>query len=190
MKISFPKYGPGELLITKLDAPSIIWSMMIGFFAGLCGSYLLKNHFWLLMTAVLGVVSILLCLGAAAGIFLNWSNVAGAPSAKEAPSVSINENVPRLTPQWDYRPRKPIRACGALDSPSTKTSDDLSPDLFVTNDTVWCNDNSLEGATAAFINSQPGGEELRMKVLSEPTDTVCAAPTADDAAVRGTTKVL
>jgi hypothetical protein len=89
MKISFPKYGPGELLIKKLGAPSIIWSMMIGFFAGLCGSYLLKNHFWLLMIAVLSAVSILLCLGAAMVIFLNLRKVDGAPTAIEAPSASI-----------------------------------------------------------------------------------------------------
>jgi hypothetical protein len=36
---------------------------------------------------------------------------------------------------------------------------------------------------AAFISPQPDGEELRMNVLSEPTDTVGAAPTADDEAV-------
>jgi hypothetical protein len=177
MKISFPKYGPGELLTRKQGATRIISFVAIAFFAGLCGSYLLKNHFWLLMIAVLSVVSLLLCIGAAVSIFLHCRKV------DEAPSASTKENVPRLTPQWDYRPRKAIRVRGVLDSPSTKTPDHLSSDLFVTNDTVWCNDNSLEGAAAAFINPQPDGEELRMKVLSEPADTVCAASTADDAAV-------
>jgi hypothetical protein len=184
MKISFPKYGPRELLTRQQGATRIISFVAIAFFAGLCGSYLLANKLWLLTMAVLGIAGILLLLGARAAIFLNKSEV------NETPSALIEENVPRFTPQWDYRPRKPIRARGVLNSPSTKTSDDLSPDLFVTNDTVWCNDNSLEGAAAASINPQPDGEELRMKVLSEPTDTVCAAPSADDAAVRGTTKVL
>jgi hypothetical protein len=177
MKISSPRYGPGELLTRKQGATRIISFVAIIFFAGVCGSYLLGNKLWLLTIGVLGIVGILLCLGAGAAIFLNQRKV------NEAPSAFVEENAPRLTPQWDYRPRKPIRARGVLDSPGTKTSDDLSSDLFVTNDTVWCNDNSLEGRTAAFINPQPDGEELRMKVLSEPTDTVCAAPTADDAAV-------
>jgi hypothetical protein len=183
MKISFPKYGRGELLIKKLDAPSIIWSMMIGFFAGLCGSYLLKNHFWLLMIAVLSIVGILLCLGVAAGIFLNWRKVAGAPSTKEAPSVSINENGPRITPQWDYRPRKAIRVRAVLDRASAETSDVFSPEPFMTNNNVSFNENSLGGAAPAFVNIRPDAEELMTTVLPETTDTVCAAPTADDAAV-------
>ncbi len=75
------------------------------------------------MIAVLGVVSILLCLGAAAGILLSWRNVAGAPSAIETPSALIEENGPRITPQWDYRPRKAIRVRAVLDRASAETSD-------------------------------------------------------------------
>ena len=183
MKISFPKYGPGELLIEERGARCIISSMIIGFFAGLCGSYLLQNKFWLLTIALIGIAGILLCLGGAAGIFLNYSRVDRAASANGAPSADIRQNVPRITSQWDYRAKKRIRAHAAADIPGAETSDVQSSDLFVTNDNVWCNDNSLECATAAFINPQPDGEELRMKVLSEPTDTVCAAATADDAAV-------
>lgn len=183
MKISFPKYGPGELPIKKLDAPSIIWSMMIGFFAGLCASYLLKNHFWLLMIAALSVVSILLCLGAAVVTFLNWRKVAGAPSAIEVPSASINENGPRITSQWDYRPRKATRVRAVLDMPTAGTSAVVSQDPFMTNDNTWFNDDSLEGAPPAFVNIRPDAEELITTVLPETTDSVCAAPTADDAAV-------
>jgi hypothetical protein len=180
MKISFPKYGPGELLIKERGARCIISSVIIGFFAGACGSYLLKDHFWLLMIAVLGVVSILLCLGAAAGIFLSWRKVAGAPSAIETPSAVIEENGPRITPQWDYRPRKAIRVRAVLDRASAETSDVPSPEPFMT---VWCNDDSLESATSTFISDRPDTEELMTNVLSEATDPVCAAPNADDAAV-------
>ena len=183
MKISFPKYGPGELLTRKRGATRIISFVAIAFFAGIGGSYLLGNKFWLLTIALIGIAGILLCLGGAAGIFLNYSRVDGAASANSAPSGNIIQNVSRITSQWDYRAKKPIRARAAADIPSAETSEVLSSDLFVTNDNVWCNDTSLECATAAFINPQPDGEELRMKVLSEPTDTVCAAPTADDAAV-------
>jgi hypothetical protein len=183
MKISFPKYGPGELLIKERGARCIISSVIIGFFAGACGSYLLKDHFWLLMIAVLGVVSILLCLGAAAGIFLSWRKVAGAPSAIETPSALIEENGPRITPQWDYRPRKAIRVRAVLDRASAETSDVPSPEPFMTNNNVWFNDDSLGGAAPAFVNIRPDAEELMTTVLPETTDTVCAAPTADDAAV-------
>ncbi len=114
MKISFPKYGPGALLTRKPGAPRLGSLVAIAFFAGVAGSYLLKNHFWLLMIAVFGVAGILLCLGVAVAIFLNQSEV------KEAPSAFIEENVPRISPQWDYRPQKPIRAPAIFDTPSTE----------------------------------------------------------------------
>ena len=184
MKISFPKYGPGDLLTRKRGATRIILFVTIAFFAAVCGSYILGSKLWLLTIAVLGIGGILLCLGAAAvAIFLNKSDI------NEAPSAPLEENVPRLTPQWDYRPRKPIRARGVLDSPGTKTSDDLSSDVFVTNDNVWCNDDSDEGATPTFINDPPHAEEPITKSLSQTTDSVCSAPTVYDADVRRTTKV-
>jgi len=177
MKIWFPNCSLGALLRKKQHASCIISSVLIGFFAGLCGSYLLENHFWLLTIAGLGIASILLCLGGAVGIFLNLSKVDGTPSA------SIEENVPRITSQWDYRPRKATRAPAVFDSPGAETYEVLSPDPCVINNDVWCNDDSLECAARAFIRLRPDGEELMTKVLSETTDTVCATPTVDDAAV-------
>ena len=176
MKISFPKYGPGELLTRQQGATRIILFVAIAFFAGVCGSYLFGNKFWLLTVAVLGIAGILLLLGARAAIFLNQSEV------NETPSALIEENAPRLTPRWDYRPRKPIRARGVLDRPSTKTSDDLSSDVFVTNDNVWCNDDSDEGATPTSINDPPHAQEPITKSLSQTSDSVCASPTVDDEA--------
>jgi hypothetical protein len=129
MKISFPKYGPRELLTQKNGATRIISFVVIVFFAGVFGSYLLGNKFWLLTVAVLGIAGILLLLGARAAIFLNKSEV------NETPSAPIEENVSRLTPQWDYRPRKK-RARAALDRPSTETSGGLSSDPFGINDNV------------------------------------------------------
>ena len=117
MKISFPKYGIGELLTQKRLVTGIISFVAIAFFCCVCGSYLLGNKLWLLTIALLGIAGVLLCLGAAAAIFFNQSEV------NEAPSGPIEENVARLTPQWDYRPSKPSRARAALDSASTETSD-------------------------------------------------------------------
>jgi hypothetical protein len=119
MKISFPKYGPGELLTRKRGATRIISFVAIAVFAVVCGSYLLGNKLWLLTIAVLGIAGILLCLGAAVAIFLKPSEI------NEAPSAPIEENVPRITSQWNYRPRKAIRARAALDSPATETSDGI-----------------------------------------------------------------
>ena len=130
MKISFPKHGPGELLTRQQGATLIISFVAIVFSAGVFGSYLLGNKFWLLTVALLGIAGILLLLGARAAIFLNKSEV------NETPSALIEENVPRLTPQWDYRPTKAIRARATLDSPSTETSDGLSSDPFGINDNV------------------------------------------------------
>jgi hypothetical protein len=130
MKISFPKYGPGELLTRKRLAPWIIAFVAIALFAGVCGSYLLANRLWLLTIATLGIAGILLLLGARAAIFLNQREV------NETPSTFIEENVSRISPQWDYRPTKARRARAALDGPSTETSDGLSSDPFGINDNV------------------------------------------------------
>jgi len=177
MKIWFPKYGLGELLIKKRDALSIISSMIIGFLAGLCGSYLLKNHFWLLTIAVLGIVSVLLCVGGAVDIVLSRS------TADEPPTATIRENVPRITSQWDYQTRKTSRSHAVIDSPGAETCDPPSPDSFVINDNVWFNDGSLECAAPTFVNRPPDAEELVTKVFSETTGTVCTPPSVDDAAI-------
>jgi hypothetical protein len=122
--MSFPKYGPGELLTRKPGATRIILFVAIAFFAGVCGTYLLGNKLWLLTIAVLGIAGILLFLGVAVVIFLKQSEV------NETPSAPIEKNVPRFTPQWDYRPRKPVRASAIFDIPSAETSEALSPDPF------------------------------------------------------------
>ena len=176
MKISFPKYGIDELLTQKRLATCIISFVALAVFAGALGSYLLGNKFWLLTVAVLGIAGILLCLGAAASISLSQSKV------HEAPSAPIEENMPQITHQWDYRPKKPIRARGVFDRPGTKTSDDLSSDVFVTNDHVRWNDDSDEGATPTFNNGSPEAEEPITKALSQTSDPVCASPNVDDEA--------
>src|SRR5438105_15053097 len=115
MKISFPKYGVGELITRKRGAIGIISFVAIAFLL-VCGSYLLGNKL-LLAIVVLGFAGILLCLRAAAAIFLEQNKVV------EAPSAPIQENSPRFTPQWHYRPRKSIRARATHDSSSTETHD-------------------------------------------------------------------
>jgi hypothetical protein len=179
MRISFPKYGIDELLTQRRLATCIIWFVAIVFIAGLFGSYFLGNKFWLLTIAVLGIAGILLCLGVAAAVSLKQSKV---DQARSAPSARFEENMPVLTDRWDYRPRKPVRARGVLDSQGIKTSDDLRSDVFVTNDNVWCNDNSLESATPAFINDPPHAEEPITESLSQTSDPGGASPAVDDGA--------
>ena len=177
MKISFSKYAPVELLIQKQGVGRIISFVAIVFFAGVCGSYLLANKLWLLTITLLGIAGILLCLGAAVAIFLNQSEV------NKAPSAPIEEDVSEPIAQWNYRPRKPIRARAVLDSPSAETSDGLSSDLFEINNNVWLNDNSLEGADPTFIDGPPETEETKTEALSQTTDSVCSTPTVEDASV-------
>ena len=176
MKISFPKYGPVELLIRKQGVGRIISFVAIICFAGVFGSYFLANKLWLLTIALLGIAGILLCLGVAVAIFLNQSEV------NKAPSAPIEENVSEPIAQWDYRPRKAIRARAVLDTPSAETSDGLSSDLFEINNNVWLNDNSLEGA-APFIDGPPETEETKTEALPQTTSSVCSAPTIEDASV-------
>jgi hypothetical protein len=153
MKISFPKYGPSELLPRKPGATCTILFVAIAFFAGVCGSYLLGNKLWLLTIAVLGLAGILVCLGVAVVIFLNQSEV------NEAPSAPIEEKNPRIISQWDYRPTKPIRASAVFDSPDTETSEALSPDSFSVDkidDNVWRADDSHERDSHSFVNDPAG----------------------------------
>jgi hypothetical protein len=176
MKISFPKYAPVELLIREQGVGRIISFIAIVCFACVCGSYLLANKLWLLTIALLGIAGILLCLGVAVAIFLNQSEV------NKAPSPPIEENVSEPIAQWNYRPRKPIRARAVLGSPSAETPDGLSSDPFEINNNVWLNDNSLEGA-APFIDGPPETEETKTEARPQTTDSVCSAPIVQDASV-------
>ena len=176
MKISFSKYGPFELLIQKQGVGRIISFVAIVCFAGVCGSYLLANK-WLLTIALLGIAGILLCLGVTIAIFLNQSEVNNTPSAP------IEENVSEPIAQWNYRPRKPIRAGAVLDIPNAETPDGLSSHLFEINNNVWLNDNSLEGAAPAFIDEPPETEETKIEALPQASGSVCSAPTVEDASV-------
>jgi hypothetical protein len=171
LKISFPKYGPGELLNKERATRCIVALVIIGFLAILCGSYLLQNKFWLLTIALVGMAGILLCVGAA-GIFLNSSKLDAALSPNRAPSGNIEQDVPRIISQWDYRPKKPIRSRPSCVSPSAETSEGLRPEGFGI-DNVWSNDNSLEGAAPPFSNDRPDAGKLMLKVLSQTTDPVC-----------------
>jgi hypothetical protein len=177
MKISFLKYGPAELLTRKPSATRIIPFIAIAFFSGVCGTYLLGNKLWLLTIAVLGIAGILLCFGAAVVIFLKPSEI------NEAPAVPIEENVPRISSQWDYRPRKPIRGRAVLDNPKTETSDGLSSDSFGINNKIWFSDNAVEGATPTFSNGPPEAEEPITKPLPQTTDSPCTGLAGDDAAL-------
>ena len=153
MKIWFPEYGPGELLIKKLGVPCIVWSMIIGFFAGLCGSYLLKNNFWLLVIAVLGIAGMLLYLGGAGSALLRWRQV------EETRSTPIRERAPQIKSGWDYRPRKAIRPYAGADSAGAEPSEVLGPESFAINNDVWLNIDSLERAAFTFVNLDPTVED-------------------------------
>ena len=107
--------------------------------------------------------------------------------AERAQTAAREKNVPRITSQWDYRPKKPIRSRAGCDSPSPETSEVLSPEPFERNN-VWSNDNSLEATSPTFINGLDA-EELMPKVLSETTDPVCTAASITRP-FRRTTKVL
>lgn len=110
MKISFPNYSPGALLTRNRGASRIISFVVIGFFAGVGGCYLLENNSRVSVITMLGIAAILVCLGGAVGIFLHWSKV------DRACGIPATKNVPRITLEWHYRPRRVIRTHAAVDS--------------------------------------------------------------------------
>ena len=127
----------------------VISSTIIGFFAGLCGSYLLENNFWLLAIALLGIAGVLLSLGGAGSAVLGWREV------EETRSTRIRKYAPQITSGWDYRPRKAIRRYLAVASAGTETSEVLSPEPFAINNNAWLNNDSLECAAYPFMNLDP-----------------------------------
>jgi hypothetical protein len=147
MKISFPKYALGELLTRKPNATGIISFIAIAFFSAVCGTYLLGNKLWLLTITVLGIAGVLLCIGlaVAVAIFPNKGEV------NETPSAFIEENVPRLTPQWEYRPKKAIRRYATMNGAAAETVDivNSNPSEANTSDDVWF----------SFINVDPAAKE-------------------------------
>ncbi|PYK09983.1 MAG: hypothetical protein DME65_10890 [Verrucomicrobia bacterium] len=176
MKISFSKHS-NELLTRKRVAPWIIAFVAIGLVAGLCGSFLLGNKLWLLaIVAVLGIAGILVYLDVTVAIFPNNNELNETP-----PSAVIEENEPITSPQWDYRPRKPIRARAVLDSPSTETSNGLSSDPPEINNIARLNDHPLERAVPAFIDGPPETEETIGEALPQTADPVRSAPPIEDA---------
>jgi len=123
--------------------------MIIGLFAGLCGSYFLENHFWWLTIAVLGVAGILLCLTGAGSALLGWPKVEGARSRR------IKKNAPEIKSGWDYRASKAIRPHGDASGAEAETSKVSSPERFAINNNVRLNNDSLERAAHTFMNLEP-----------------------------------
>jgi uncharacterized membrane protein YeaQ/YmgE (transglycosylase-associated protein family) len=143
LKISFQNYSSGAFLTKKQVAWCISWSIIISFFAGLCGSYLVESNFGLLTIAVLGIAGILLCLGGAGSALFGWRKVEGARSTR------IKKNAPQIKSGWDYRPRKAIRPYADANGAGAETSEVLRPERFAINNNVWLNNvtnDSLECA--------------------------------------------
>ena len=149
MKIPVPNYSSGDLLTRKQGTSFIISSIIIGFFAGVGGSYFLENNFGLLTIAVLGIAGILLCHGGAGRPLLSWSKV------ERARSAPIGKNAPQTTSGWNYRPRKAIRRSAAVDTAGAETSEVLGPDPFAINNNGRFNDDSLQRTAHTFINLNP-----------------------------------
>jgi hypothetical protein len=158
MKIFFANYRSGAWLTKKRSAPRIIWSMIIGSFAGVGGSYLLANHFVSLAIIVLGIGGIL--VGVATVTLLNWSKVDWTHSAP------LKKKVPRITSEWRYRPKEATRAYAAVDSAGAATSKVLAPEHFAINNNVWLNNEALEYAAHTFMNLDPTVQNATVKAPS------------------------
>src|SRR5207247_11371447 len=93
MKISFPS-SLDALLTKKQGASYIISSIIVGFLAGFCGSYLLANNSRSLTIIVLGLAGILLFLGGAVSALVTRSTFDAQGRAPR------KHYVPQLTSAW------------------------------------------------------------------------------------------
>ncbi|MGC2353481.1 MAG: hypothetical protein WA496_08800 [Candidatus Udaeobacter sp.] len=167
MKIFFPNYRSGAWLTKKRNVPRIIWSTIIGSFAGVGGSYLLENHFVSLAIIVLGIGGIL--VGVATVTWLNWSKVDWTHSAP------LKKKVPRITSEWRYRPKEATRAYAAVDSAGAQTSEVLSPENFAINSDAWFNIDSREYAAHTFMNLHPTVKNATAKAPSSGHERAVSA---------------
>ena len=138
MKIFFPERRSGPLLTKLRGGPRIIWFIIICFFFGLCGSYLLENHFGLPAIMLLGIFVIL--IGAVVIALLYWSKIGQGRCAP------IKKSVPRIISEWQYRPKQAIRRFAVLESAGTEPSDVLSPTPFAINNHIWFPEDSYINA--------------------------------------------
>ncbi len=174
MRIYFPKYSLGAFLTAKRDARWIVAFIIICFLAGVCGSFLLGNHFGLLAIMVLGILGIL--LGGMAYAMHNSKEVA------ETSPAPIKKSAPRTTSGWDYRPRKATRRYTPIDPAAAETAEVMGPSAKNENDYVWF--NALECSANTLVD--PSLDLLKAKDECIPVanpDTGCTEETVDDAAV-------
>jgi len=92
------------------------------------------------VAALLGIAGIL--AGAAITAWLNWGKL------NRARYTRINENVPQMRSQWDYRPRQAIQRQVPLVSGAAESVDDLSPNGSATtiDDHGWFDFISVESS--------------------------------------------
>jgi uncharacterized membrane protein YeaQ/YmgE (transglycosylase-associated protein family) len=167
LKILFPKYASNTLLARKRGTPCIISLLIIAFFAGLCGGYLLENNFSFLAIMMLGIAGIL--VAGTVSFLLNGTKVDGARGTR------IKKNARQNKSGWDYRPRNMIRPYAGADSARAQTSEVLSPESFAINNNVWLNNGSLECAARTFMNLEAMVEDATTKApLSDHKSTVSA----------------
>jgi hypothetical protein len=149
---------------------SIIWSIVIGFFISIGGSYL-KHHFALLGILLLGIAGIL--IGGAVMALRNCNKVG------EARRVPIRQNVPLITSGWDYRPKEANRRFAHDQSAGMETADLLTPSVAEDkSDNVWFDDRWLEFGTHAFdslggVRATAANEPIKPS-LSDPERAVAA----------------
>jgi hypothetical protein len=155
MKIFFANYRSAVLLTNKRGTPRIVSSIIIGFFVGVGGSYLLGYHFISLSIIVLGIGGILVGVAVTALVTGNKIDHTRSGSAKR--------HVPRIISEWHYRPREAGRRYATTNSGSAETSEVLRPENFAINSDAWFNIDSREYPAHTFINLDPTVEEVTTK---------------------------
>jgi uncharacterized membrane protein YeaQ/YmgE (transglycosylase-associated protein family) len=153
VKIFFPEYRSAVFPNRKQGVPGIILFMVIGFFVGVCGSYLSRHVFVFLTIIALGIAGALVGRVVRA---LHKSN-----KRNRALSTRINKNVPEILSGWNYRPRQIVRRFGAVGSAGAETIDVPSPNPLAMNgnNDAWFNGDALERGSRIFVHLDPTVED-------------------------------
>jgi hypothetical protein len=152
MRLSFADYTSRYLLPRTQGVSPIISAIVIGFIAGMVGSYLLANRRWAQLLALVSVAGIFFCLRRAVGLLLNENK------SHPTSSAPAKKNVLSVESEWHYQPKETFRKRPIIDNADAAPSGLQRPmHLVVKENDVWC-ENSSESPPHPLVVLAPRGK--------------------------------
>jgi hypothetical protein len=101
--------------------------------------------------------------------------------ASEARRVPIEQNPPLITSGWNYRPKKAIRRCTAIQNAETEATDLVTPNAAKDeNDNVSFDDRWLEFAAHPSVNGDNVDAKVEQATMKGPSSDHESAVSAYD----------